>query len=104
MPLLTSECRIISAKSSKDVQQLGNGMDGIQRLLLQVGLCCSSASASSYAASWFLESEDQSRIIEWLRNAGDTICEEESTVPSTPTIFVGIDFGTICKFLAQYLG
>jgi hypothetical protein len=108
MPLLTSECRTTSPRSSKDVQQFCNGIDGvqrcIQRLLLQASLSSSSASTSSYAASKLLKSEDQSRIIEWLRNAGDAIDEEESTVPSTPTIVVGIDIGMTCKSLAQYLG
>jgi hypothetical protein len=108
MPLLTSESRIISARSSKDVQQLGSGMDGlqrrIQRLLLQVWLSSSSASTSSYAASELFESEDPYRIHEWLRNAGDTVDEEESTVPSTTTIVVGIDFGAIYKSLVQNLG
>jgi hypothetical protein len=108
MTLLTSECRIICARSNKDVQQLGSGMDGIQRrmqrLLLQVGLSSSSVSIYSYTASELLESEDQYRIIEWLRNAGDTVDEDESTVPSTTTIVVGINFDAIYKSLAQYLG
>jgi hypothetical protein len=83
----------------------GVGIDNlqrrIQRLLLHAGLNNSTASTSSHAASEILESVEDSRIMDWLHEAGtnaaDDEAEDEDPALWSPEIVIGIDVGTTCK-------
>ena len=109
--LLTTICRIISARSSKNVQMAGMGIDTIQRriqrLLLHAGLDNSTASTSSYAASEILESVDDRRIMDWVRETGTSAdeaedeAEDEDSALWSAEIVIGIDVGMTCKSRPQ---
>ena len=116
-----SRCRIISARSSQNVQLAGTGIDTIQRriqrLLLHAGLDSSTALTSSYAASEILDSSNDTRIADWLHETetvtdvdvvkGVDVVEDDDVVEDidviedeivwSPDIVIGIDVGATCK-------
>ena len=91
------------------MQLAGTGIDTIQRrirrLLLHAGLDSSTASTSSYAASQILDSSNDTRIADWLRETetvADVSVDEDQTL-WYPDIVIAIDVGHTCKFESMVL-